>query len=307
MSHDRWPSLFIPGVAKAGTTSMAFYLDQHPDISLCRPKEPHYFSNLSPGSRFSAFIPSVTSEQEYLSLFGSSPKGSILCDASTSYFWDLHAPERIRQTCPRPRFVILLRDPVERAFSHYLNNVREGIEQRDFEQCIEYEHERGERPESWTADTLYLDCSFYADGLRRYFDIFGREAVLVLVFEEFVASPKEGLSKALSHIDADRSRIDVISLTPQNPYARPRGPLASRLLGSGVARRFGRRVFSAQARQTLRRLLQKSSARPEMSESSRRFLSRLYRDDVRQCEELLNRRLPWRSCHALNTESLTHT
>ncbi len=307
MSNDRWPSLFIPGVAKAGTTSMAFYLDQHPGVSLCKPKEPHYFSNLSPDSRFSAFIPSVSSEQEYLSLFESSPEGSILCDASTSYFWDLEAPQRISRTCPRSRFVILLRDPVERAFSHYLNNVREGIEQRDFEACIEYEHERVAQPESWTADTLYLDCSYYAERLRRFFDIFGREAVLVLVFEEFVASPKESLSKVISHIDVDRRWIDLISLTPQNPYARPRGPLASRLLGSGAARRFGRRFFSARARQTLRQLLQKSSARPEMSEASRRFLSTLYRDDVGQCEELLHRKLPWKSSHTLDAESLAHT
>jgi Sulfotransferase family len=116
------PDFFVVGAAKSGTTSLYHYLDQHPDVYMPRNKEPHYFSRVPPfpgrGSH------PVTSEEEYLDLFKLWNKESVAGEASPSYLWDEKAPYRIKETVPQAKIIAILRHPVERAYSHYLMDVK---------------------------------------------------------------------------------------------------------------------------------------------------------------------------------------
>ena len=102
-----WPNLFVVGAAKAGTTSLWRYLDQHPAIYMSPVKEPHYFSSFTPG-----LFPAVKDEGEYLELFRDAGDAPLRGEASASYLWDVEDPRRHprevagredRDLAPRPR------------------------------------------------------------------------------------------------------------------------------------------------------------------------------------------------------------
>lgn len=122
------PNLFIIGVAKAGTTSLAAYLAQHPEVYMSNVKEPNFFSNeflkeikLYYGNTF------IESEREYLKLFQKATKEKVVGEASVSYFQFPKTAKKIFNHNPNSKIVILLRDPIKRAISHYLMDKRLGF------------------------------------------------------------------------------------------------------------------------------------------------------------------------------------
>ncbi len=146
-------------------------------------KEPHFFSQIEPAPERKAFFPHVTDEDEYLALFEGATTEELLGEASTSYLWDRQAAERIKRVVPEARILIVLRDPVDRAYSQYWNDVREGIDRRSFLEALVEEQRSG--PGAWGVSSLYIDCGRYADQVERYLDRFGAR-VQVLFFEDFV-------------------------------------------------------------------------------------------------------------------------
>ncbi len=189
----RWPNLFLVGAAKAGTTSLYRELARHPAIYMSPMKEPHFFSQIEPAPERKAFFPHVTGEDEYLALFEGATTEELLGEASTSYLWDGQAAERIKRVVPEARILIMLRDPVDRAYSQYWNDVREGIERRSFLDALVEEQRSG--PGAWGVSSLHIDCGRYADQVERYLDRFGAR-VQVLFFEDFVGHEASTIADA---------------------------------------------------------------------------------------------------------------
>ena len=131
-----WPNLFIVGAAKAGTTSLAYYLSQHADVFMSKMKEPHYFSAVRPEGKFAHAVPVVSDEASYLRLFQGADGVHYRGEASTSYLWSEAAAARIAERSPDARIIAVLREPIERLHSHYLNELREGIETRPIERAV---------------------------------------------------------------------------------------------------------------------------------------------------------------------------
>jgi hypothetical protein len=285
-----WPNLFIVGAAKAGTTSLSRYLDEHPDVYMSAMKEPHFFSHIEPDPKLAPFFPHVKDATAYLALFSNSGRARVRGEASTSYLTHEGVATSIKEISPEAKIVIMLRDPISRAFSHYWNDVREGIESRSFTQAVE--EELSGPPGRWGVSSLYVDCGFYAERVGRYLDTFG-DSVLVLVFEEFVADPAAHLERTLRFLDLDPVSPSVRDFEPHNVFALPRSALSRKILGSGTARNAARRLLPRRARAYGRRLLVAPSARPELEPEVRKRLRDVYRDDVERVTSLLGRRPPW--------------
>jgi hypothetical protein len=174
------PSVYLIGAQKAGTTFLATMLDQHPNIVLSQPKESDYFTrNYHKGQDW------------YRERFVASDS-SILVDASTSYtaahveassdFLPMKkskvdgVPERIHSIAPNAQFIYILRDPVERTYSSYWHDVRQGNEKLPFRKALE-------------EDSSFLRISSYAEQLKMYLEYFPREAFQVLFFEDLIKDP----------------------------------------------------------------------------------------------------------------------
>jgi hypothetical protein len=287
--------LFIVGAAKAGTTSLYRYLDEHPDIYMSRMKEPHFFSRIEPSSGLASFFPHVTDTRAYLRLFSAAGGSSLRGEASTSYLWHEGAAKAIKGVRPDAKVIIMLRDPISRAYAHYWNDVREGIEKRPFEDAVE--DELTGPPGAWGVSSLYVDCGFYAERVARYLDTFG-DNVLVLLFEEFVADPAAHLERTLRFLGLNPSLSRTRDFETHNTFALPRNALTRTILGSGAARDVARRMMPRSVRAYGRRLLVAPAPKPELGPAVRDRLRDVYANDVESVSELLGRPLPWREFDA---------
>lgn len=253
-------------------------------------KEPHFFSRIQPGARWEAFFPHVTDEDEYLALFGGAADEPVVGEASTSYLWDQETAERIARAVPQAKILILLRDPLDRAYSHYRNDVREGMERRTFLEALEAEQREGAG--GWGASSLYIDCGRYAGQVARYLDRFeGR--VKVLFFEDFVGAQAATIAGVHEFLG-----VQPASGEPgerMNPGSQPRNRLSGAVLASGRLRALVRSTVPRGARARLRSALLRQAQAPPMEPAAWKLLAEAYRPEITPLERLLGRPVPWRA------------
>jgi hypothetical protein len=296
-----WPNFFIVGAANSGTTSLYTCLNQHPQVFLPALKEPHYFAHVQPSYEQRYMRTYVTEENAYLKLFRRGAGYPAIGEASPSYLFDVEAPARIRRVLPHAKIIMLLRDPVERAHSHYLMDLREGVQREYFYRAIEEDWYR--RQKGWGVSHLYVELGLYAQQVSRYLSTFGSQQVLVLMFEELRKASenrKSALAKVLRFLQVDPDYLDQIDTSyAENSYGVARWSWARRLAGSNRFRRVGQILVppSLGSNQAIKRLIfqrffVKSAQRPEMDPSAKDLLRSIFDPDIRALEELLQRRLP---------------
>ena len=288
------PRVFLIGAAKAGTTSLARWLSDQPGLYLPALKEPHYFTpppRHVPMSRPAP--PFVRTLREYRALYRNCPAGDRAIDASTSYLWSSEAAQNIRASVGEDVWIIaVLREPVERAWSNYLNDKREGIEDRSFADAIDDEMQRPVR--HWGLDSTYLAASRYAESIRRYIDAFGRERVLVVYFEDLVSDARRLLPVIANFIGIDVCSEDVPALAHENAYSMPCNDLALRLLAAGWLRRMARVLTPASLRHAFRRLLiTELTSRPILDPALEQQMTQHFQDDVQALSALIGSAPPW--------------
>ena len=202
---SRWPNFMVIGAPKCGTRSLYNYLRQHPDVYMPETKEPHFFAfhgevltlpiddTESPEYRAcKEFFDTITKGAvvdvaEYTELFADAGYAKAVGEASTTSLYHPPAPVNIQRYVPDARLIAMLRNPVDRAFSAYMDAVRRGHEDRSFREALEQEpidsdfiwwgQEPGRR--------YYVRVGFYAKQLRRYLDYFDSQQLKVYLFDDF--------------------------------------------------------------------------------------------------------------------------
>lgn len=188
-SREIRPNLFIIGAAKAGTTSLHDYLGGHPQIFMSNPKEPGFFTPTV------GYYP--TDVEWYLSLFREAGDARWVGESSTHYTklpTHTGAPERIADFCDSPRFIYLMRDPIDRIISQWWHGVRQEGQQRVWHRSM---------ATAVNKEVEFTAFSDYAMQLQPYFETFGRDRVLVLTFEELVAEPDRVLREVFTWLGVD--------------------------------------------------------------------------------------------------------
>ena len=132
MPSEKWPNFFIVGTAKAGTTSLYEYLKQVPMIFMSSRKEPYFFVN-DVLNRDSSNP--IRNRREYLNLFKNA-RNEVAIGESSLYLWYPESAELIHKEVPDARIIIILRNPIERAYSHYLMLMRGGEEKMSFHEAL---------------------------------------------------------------------------------------------------------------------------------------------------------------------------
>ena len=190
------PTFFVIGEPRAGTTSLHHYLGQHPAVCMSRRKEPNHF--LGPTWP----VPRVEDPEAYAALFEAGPTATIAGEASPEYLYDAHARARIAAGIPGARALVVLRHPVERAFSEWVYLRVRGIEPaRTFEQAFTEDHEgrRADAPRflrPWRSGCVADDLAAWAQAL-------GRERLHVLLFEDLARDPHGTLAGVLRFLGVD--------------------------------------------------------------------------------------------------------
>lgn len=245
------PSFIIVGAQKCGTTSLNGYLKSHPDICMARGKETWFFDkHYEKGiSYYRLHFPLKISS--FLN-----PR-LVVGEASPSYIYNPRVPERIYTHFPNCKIIILLRDPIERAYSHYKHMLRIGFEDlATFEAAIEKEAERtcGELEKimnngfyfSQSRELFsYLGKGIYYPQVKAYLDKFGKDRVLVVDSNSFFLSEKKIMSKIENFIDVkphnyqdfpvwnkgDKSRLSEATRNQLKDFYEPHNEMLFDLLG----------------------------------------------------------------------------
>lgn len=290
MSARAWPNFFIVGAPKAGTSSLHAYLQAVPGIFMSRIKEPNYFARIVVPDDHP--VRPIRDEQKYLQLFSAATTEAIIGEASPTYLADSEAPRLIREVSPGARILISLRDPVERAYSHYLMMRNNGFANESFLA----EAQRGLRLQGQrNIIILRPDVGLYHEQVRRHLETFGTGQVKIIIFEEFMVDVS-GTLRQIAEFLGIQQDFSNVKLPVYRQFAEARGPLARYIFGNRIIARASEMLVSPQLRKWVReKFLVKDAKKPEMDQDARRFLTDYYRDDVRKLSELLERPLPWRN------------
>lgn len=290
-TSDTFPNFFIVGAAKAGTTSLYRYLDQHPDVYMPSVKEPHWFSRVEPNPQRG--VRPVTTDAEYLALFKGRENERAVGEASPSYLWDVNAPERIKNCVPEARIIVSLRAPIDRAFSHYLMDMREGWQTKPFYEALREDYLRSTK--GWGVSHLYVELGLYAAQLTRYLECFGHDRVLVIFFEEFVSDVHSTLTSIATFLRIEPSAIPVIGHgVRHNSFAVPRGRLTRRIFHKHELRALSNYLPKNLKTHLRDKIFLRQAEKPEIGRDAYEFLQSIYRPEVSRLEKLLGRALPWK-------------
>jgi len=202
----RKPDFFIAGAPRCGTTSMYAYLRQHPQIHVSVHKEPHFF-----GSDLTPLPGAIRDEALYLALFAGAGDRPRAGESSVHYLSSRRAPFEIRDYAPEARIIILLREPLAMAHSLYSLYTRTGNEDlATFEEALAAEPERraGHRIPAgayFPEGLQYTEEALHAGKVERWLEVFGREQVLCILFDDFVRDTAAVYRRTLEFLGVDAS------------------------------------------------------------------------------------------------------
>lgn len=287
MQNKKKPDFFIVGAAKSGTTSLYEYLNKIPEIYLPSVKEPNFFSHKEIADQGLYYkTKDIKSEQEYLDLFAQAGKDQKCGDASVSYLFYPECAKRIHAFNPDAKIIILLRNPVKRAFSHYLMDKRLGYIHEEFDQIIKSNQEGTKEMKLYYQQVVQL--GFYAEQITRYFAVFPKDQILILLLENLIESPEASLRKITEF-------IGVSSLENQNVFTKHNASFhaKNKLIRKLYSFSFIRKTIKALTPKVLRnRILDLSSKESEqMSPEISDYLKSLYKEDLLKLQNIIQRDL----------------
>ena len=294
------PNFFIVGAPRCGTTAMYEYLRQHPEIFMPLRKEPHFFgSDLIITPKFFDYTQNM---KEYLGLFAAAQNEKRLGEASPIYLVSRVAAAEIKEFSADAKIIIMLRNPVDMMHSLHAHVVYEGGENiDDFESALDAEEDRkrGLRiPKgNGLADSLfYRHVAKYSEQVGRYFQVFGRENVHIIIYDDLRDDTAGVYRETLRFLGVNPDFQPPLNVIYRNIRARSRvlrylwghRPvlLQRLLLGRG-----GTSLLPFSPSNILKRIYGRTEARPPLAIDLRRRLQWEFKGEVEQLGNLLGRDL----------------
>ena len=297
-----WPNFIIPGAGKSGTSSIAYYLSQHPDVFVSTPKEPTFFSYAECPPIFNspdAFHEQIiASKDAYLKLFSEASGHSAVGEASTYYLALAEQTiENIRRLVPEYvdiRIPIILRNPVDRAFSNYCMFLMYGWDDETFERAISSEVVSKRMSAGWSPSYDYLSEGMYYAKVKAYCDTFRQ--VRVYLYDDLEKDPAGLMRNLFEFLGVDPTfEPDVAQRL--NSSGLLRSQVLHTLLHTEnrlrtIVRHVLRLALPARRRAMLKQIIDRSNKRRlELSPTARAYLTDIYRDDITKLMSLIGRDL----------------
>ena len=289
----------IIGAQKSGTTSLHRYLERHPQLYMLPEKEVPFFTNddyFRKGWKWYSEI-----------FFHDAPLGKHWGKATPHYMTRLDAPHRIFKEMPSIKLIALLRNPVERAFSHYRMMVKLGVESRSFIEVVEEKLEDGKAQSErlfppGTPENGYLVMGEYGLILQEYFKTFPKDQLLVLFTEDLKKDPAGVLRRAMDFLGLDsRFMPDNLKKLYHVGGTKRRVPMTEKDIANHRLFRKILRLMPRRFRSTFERrflfwyMIWNTKPEPgaQLPQEARERLVEFYREDVAKLERLIGQPVPW--------------
>lgn len=295
---ERHPNFFIVGAQKSGTSALSVWIGQHPQVFMSFPKEPGYLAFLDRGYHYldgygrqapaSKYV--VKDESTYLNLFsGALPSQSVIGEASTWYFSVPGVAERIKSYSKDAKILVILRNPVDRAYSAWCHARRDKLEPcEEFNSALQKENDRGE------VEFLlrYHRMGMYSDSLAEYLSVFGADRVRVLLYEDLLDDELTLWKQLCGFLEIDQS-VEMPRQRRPNRSGQPRSQLVQTVLGSHRIKAGIRAIIPTQAAFWMKERVDGMNLKqfPRLDEDTRATLLNYYRQEIETLARMIGRDL----------------
>jgi len=273
-------NLFIVGTPKAGTTSLHHYLNEFPEILMSIRKEPDFFSDREIQEQGLYYGTSrINTLSKYNSLFSSWIDEPIIGEASVSYLFYPSVPERIKLYNENSKIIIMLRNPIERAFSHYLMDYRLGLTSNSFE-------EEFDKKETLNFQQYFLLGNYFHQ-VKRYLNIFGKENIHIIWYSDFKENTANELNKVISFLGLNTDfKLDFNKI--HNSFSMPKNNFIRKIYSIVWLRKTLSFLLPANFLIYIKTVLFNKGNKPRLSDRIRELLRKYYLPDIERLEELLS-------------------
>jgi hypothetical protein len=283
------PDFFIMGAPKAGTTALHAAIAEHPGLFMSPVKEPKFFlcdgpppDRGGPGDAHS-YREWIWQRADYEHLFDKAPPSSLRGESTPFYLADVAAQRRIHDLIPGARLIVILRDPVDRAYSNWAHLWADGLEPiDDFVAACAEETKRAEA--GWAPFWRYLETGLYGQQLRHLYTLFPRDQVHVIRYKSLVDQPRATLDAICRFLGVEEGLIAEAPAANVGGYVAP--SRTTRVLqktfryGASLGSHFPPHVWR-RASLPLQWLIQRTPRhRPELPESERAKLLGYFSNDI---------------------------
>lgn len=305
------PGVFIVGAAKAGTTSLYHIMKAHPQIYMSPVKEPNYFSDdtvvelLRPSlkkrlkaQQIEKFIEGemkntihtayIRDFEVYKKLFRNIGQKKIAGEASVSYLYSKTAAKNIFYLIPEAKIIIILRDPIQRAFSHYLMDLQLAFTTGTFASALSQDMEV--QTKSWGVSSHYIETGLYAEQVKRYLDVFPASQVKIVLYDDLKKKLFDIIKELYAFAGVDDSFIPEIS-EKYNTAIIPRSEIASYALKFNRLRIAARKLLKGSLKRNIKKIFLKTDELPQITSDEKKLLRTYFKNDVSRLEKMIKRDL----------------
>ncbi len=265
------PNFFVVGAGKAGTTSLYHYLGTHPQLFMCRIKEPNYFCK---DSKVSASI----NWDDYLRLFRGVRDEPAIGECSVLYLSSACAARSIRAAVPNAKIIVILRNPVDRGYSHFLMGVRQGFPCQNVLDLPDY----------------VVDLGLYYAQVKRYLDEFPNQQIHILFHEDLQRDREAFVKRMFGFLNVDDGFRPPNLEKHFNEALEPRFKVLNGLFYKTGLVVGLRRFVRPEIKEAMRAALFKAPREQRSSKltpNERQTLVRVFEPDIHRLEALLSRDL----------------
>ena len=276
---------FIVGAPKAGTTSLYHYLSEHPQVEMSSQKEPDYFSDKAIHQQGMYYGKNrVNTLDKYESLFVQK-EGVVYGEGSVSYLFYDNVAEDIKKYNPNAKIIIMLRNPIERAFSHYLMDYRLGLVSDSFENIIT---KKSKHKNAHLFYQQYIEVSKYANQIQRYLDFFEKENILFIDYEDFKNNVAKTVDQVYDFLNISTEFAADIN-TKYNTFTMPKNKGIRFIYSFVFLRKILTFFLPIYLVKNIRAFLFKADKKPELLKETRSQLSIIFNNDIKKLEEVLGK------------------
>jgi len=282
------PNFIIVGAPKAGTTSLYHYLSEHPEVFMSEPKEVNYFSKEEieqQGLYYQDF--KATDLKSYEALFSTVSNEIAIGEGSVSYLFYPKTPTKIKEVVPNVKIIILLRDPVARAYSHYLMDFRMGLVNLSFEDVV---YKTGSHNKIDLYYQQYVELGLYYDQVRRYIDTFGADSVKIYLQDDLKKDPHHIIVDLYNFIGV-KSSFTADTNQQHNTFSMPKNRLIHKLYSSYIFRTLTKNILNEKLKEKVKDIFFERKKKPTLHNETKQYLQKIYTEDIKRLESLINQDL----------------
>lgn len=313
MLQNKEPNFFVIGAAKCGTTTLYDFLEQHADVFMAPIKEPHFFCSdirienfsdeykkyvYSRGINIQEYVAGDMSKKywewyvddfaTYLKLFKNATNQKAIGEISNGYLFSIVSANEIKAKYPQANIIMILRNPISRAYSHYLANVRDGRTTLSFREELEADMKK--RNKGWCISHNYIEMGMYYEQVKRFMDAFPNNQILIFLNDDLKSDATIVGKKLFDFIGVD-TNASVNYSNKQNEAKMPKwAGLVKFITQTGLKRKLFR-ALPASIQAKVKPIFFKEGKIPKMSEEDKQWLINTFKEDIQKTAALINRDL----------------